>query len=124
MSNNRGFTLIEVVITVVIISLILVISGNLITSTLSISENEAYKLLKNNVVNISYNYVNECTNGIIDCEFDFLDNSQFEASVLKKYGYFDDLSSPIDGKDLGKCLILEVSRDNGVVVIELEDKCY
>ena len=83
-----------------------------------------YKLLKNNIVSAGYEYVSECTNGILDCNFDFNDNNKFKAGVLKQYGYFNNLNSPIDNKNLEDCLILEVTKDNGVVVIELEDKCY
>ena len=122
--NNRGFTLIEVVITIVIISLILTITANFISSSLALSSDETYKLMKNNIVSVSYNYVDECTNNIIDCDFDFQDNNEFKASVLKKYGYFDKLNSPIDNKDLGECLILKAFKNNGVVVVELEDNCY
>jgi len=122
--NNKGFTLIEVVITVVIISLVLFITTNLLSNTLAASENTTYKLVKNNIVSASYEYVRECTNGIMECNFDFDDNNTFKASVLKQYGYFDDLNSPIDNKDLGECLILKATKDNGVVVIDLEDKCY
>ena len=88
------------------------------------NENTTYKLLKNNIVSASYDYVNECANGIIECDFDFENNNKFKAGVLENYGYFNNLISPIDNKDLSDCLELNAVRDNGVVVIELEDKCY
>lgn len=124
MKNNNGFTLVEVVIAVVVISLLLLITTNLLSDTLAASENTTYKLLKNNIVSAGYEYVSECTNGILDCNFDFNDNNKFKAGILKQYGYFNNLNSPIDNKNLEDCLILEVTKDNGVVVIELEDKCY
>ena len=124
MINNKGFTLVEVLVSLVVISMIMIITSSLVTSTLAVSENEAYKLFKNNIVSVSYDYVNECTAGMIDCDFDFLDNNSFKAEVLKNYGYFEDLNSPIDGKDLGQCLILSAVKENGVVLVELKDNCY
>ncbi len=124
MKNNKGFTLIEVVVTIVIISLILTITTNLISNTLAASEKTTYTLLKNNIVSAGYTYVEECTNEIIQCDFDYQNNNIFTANTLKKYGYFTNLDSPIDNKDLSDCLILKATKENGVVVIDLEDKCY
>ena len=124
MKNNQGFTLIEVIITIVLISLVLVIAANLVTNTLAASSNTTYKLVKNNIINASYQYIEECNNQIIDCHFDFQNNNTFKASVLKQYGYFNNLNSPIDDKDLGDCLIIKATKENGVVIIDLEDRCY
>lgn len=124
MRNNRGFTLIEVVVSIVVVSLILLITTNLVTTTLAASDDTTYKLIKNNIVSAGYKYVNECSNGIIECDFDFENNNVFSANVLKKYGYFTNLNSPIDNKGLGNCLILKATKDDGVVLIDLEDKCY
>ena len=100
------------------------ITTNLISNTLAASENTTYKLLKNNLVSTSYKYVEECTNNLIECNFDFQNNNTFTASVLKQTGYFNNLNSPIDGKDLSDCLILTATKNNGVVVIDLKDECY
>ena len=122
--NNKGFTLIEVVISIVIISLILIVTTNLITNTLAASENTTYKLVKNNIISAGYRYIEECTNGVIQCDFNYKNKNKFNASVLKQYGYFNNLTSPIDNKDLGECLILEAKQENGVILIDLKDKCY
>ena len=122
--NNKGFTLIEVTITIVIVSIILLVTTNLITNTLAASEKTTYKLVKNNIVSAAQQYVQECTNGIIKCDFDYKNNNTFKASILKQYGYFENLKSPIDNRDLGECLILKAVSDNGVILIDLEDKCY
>ena len=124
MTNNKGFTLVEVVITIAIISLVLVITTNLISSTWAASENTTYKLLKNNIISTSYKYVEECTNEIIECNFDFQNNNTFTAGVLQQYGYFNNLNSPIDNKELNDCLILTATKNNSAVIIDLEDKCY
>ena len=141
--SRKGFSLVEVIITITIISVIVILATKSINSTLSISKNETYKLMKNNLLKASYNYINECKAGLIECDLSFQEsdsnitnveesseknieniNNTFNASVLRTNGYFKNLESPIDGKDLGECLVLEVTATNGVVVIDLIDNCY
>lgn len=124
LKENKGFTLVEVVVSLVIVSLVLVIATRLVSNTLSATENTTYKLMKNNIIEASSRYISECTNGIIDCDFDYDTNSTFSASVLKQYGYFNNLNSPIDNRYLGDCLILKAILENGVIVTTLDDKCY
>lgn len=124
LKNNKGFTLVEVVASLVIISLILVIATKLVNNTLSATENTTYKIMKNNIIEAGSKYISECTNGIIGCDFDYDSNNTFSASVLKQYGYFNNLNSPIDNQYLGDCLILEAMLENGVIVVELDDRCY
>lgn len=124
MKDNKGFTLIEVVITIVIVSLTLVITTNLIRNTFSANDDVTYKIMKNNIVSAGYTYVEECTNGIIDCDFDYISNNKFSANVLKQYGYFENLNSPIDNRDLSECLILDAKSENGVILVNLDDQCY
>ena len=122
--GRKGFTLIEVVATLVIISIIVVAIVKGISPTLSSSKEEAYNLMKKNIITASYNYVDECEANLINCNFSFDENNRFTASVLSSSGYFKDLTSPIDNKDLGNCLIIEAIKDNGVVKIDLIDNCY
>lgn len=124
MMNNKGFTLVEVLVVVVIISLVLFVILRTFGTTFSFSKEEAYDIMKNNIVSVSYDYVNECNAGTVSCDFDFDVNNRFYASVLEKYGYFHSLKSPIDGKNLGNCLIIEVTKNNGVVMVDLIDNCY
>ena len=42
----------------------------LIRNTFSANDDVTYKIMKNNIVSAGYTYVEECTNGIIDCDFD------------------------------------------------------
>ena len=93
-------------------------------STMSASKEETYKLMKNNIISVSYDYINECKLGTIECDFSFDSNNKFNAKVLQNFGFFDNLKSPIDGKDLSDCLILEATKSNGVTVINLIDSCY
>ena len=122
--NNKGFTLIEILSVMVLLSIIIVVMFVNFGSTMSASKEEAYKLMKNNIISISYDYINECNLGSIECDFSFEKNNKFNASVLKNKGFFKSLESPIDGKDLGHCLILEATKSNGVTVINLVDNCY
>ncbi len=122
--NNKGFTLLEVLAVLVIISLITIFVLNQISSTFSVSKEETYKIMKNNIVSASYDYIKECTAGLIDCNFSFEHNNRFTARVLKENGYFKTMESPIDNKELGDCLILEATKDNGVILVDLIDTCY
>lgn len=122
--NNKGFTLIEILVALGIISLATIVTLNQISTTLSISKNETYQIMKNNIVSASYDYIKECNAGLIDCNFSFYNNNRFAARVLKESGYFKSMESPIDNKDLGDCLILEATQDDGVILVDLIDECY
>lgn len=122
--NNKGFTLIEILGVLVIISTITTIAIISITDTLSIGKEESYKIMKNNIISSSYDYIKECDQNSITCDFSFENNNQFYAEKLRETGYFENLKSPIDGKDLGKCLKLEAKKENGVTIVNLIDECY
>ena len=122
--NNKGFTLVEVLITLIIISLLSIVIGSIINSTLAASKEESYKLMKQSIIKASSNYINECKVGIIECEFSYENNNSFYAKELEKYGYFNNLKSPIDSKYVGECLLIKVKYDNGTNIIDIEDKCY
>ena len=122
--NNKGFTLIEVLGTLVLVSIVVGIGVMTIGKSLSASKEESYKLMKNNIVSAGYDYVSECTLGTIVCDFSFTSNNTFKARDLYNVGFFKNLESPIDGADLGDCLVLEANKSNGVIVINLMDNCY
>ena len=122
--NNKGFTLIEVLSVLIIISLIMVIAVRSINKTVSLSKEESYKIMKTNIIKVSKSYINECIAKTIECNFSFDSNNYFEAKKLKETGYFKNLTSPIDGKNLENCLIIYAKKEKGVVSIELDDKCY
>ena len=122
--NNKGFTLVEILGVLVVISIIMTVVFKSFQSTLSATKEESYKIMKNNLISVSYQYIKECDEGLISCDFSFQENPRFSANVLRESGYFKDLKSPLDGKDLGACLILEATKSNGVVLVELIDHCY
>ena len=65
--NNKGFTLIEVLGVLFIGLIIVVISFMTFGSTMSVTHNEAYKIMKNNIVAVGYDYINECNLKTINC---------------------------------------------------------
>lgn len=122
--KSRGFTIVEVLGVLVILSLITIIILKEMNSTFSVSKEEAYKLMKQNIISSSYDYIKECEAGLITCNFSFDNNPTFYASALKANGYYKSLESPLDGKDVGSCLLLKAKKANGVIQIDLIDKCY
>lgn len=122
--NNKGFTLIELLIVVVLISIISGVAISSVGTTMSVSKKESYNIMKDNIIMAGYNYINECTLGSLECDFSFNNNNTFLAKTLQDVGFFDNLESPIDGKDLGFCLVLEATKSNGVVVVDIVDNCY
>ena len=123
MMNNKGFTVIELLTTVVLISLITITISSIVGKTLAIGKEETYKIMKNNIVKASYTYINECKAGTITCDSNFKTNNTFYAKELEKYGFFNDLKSPIDGSYLGECIEIKVTYDNGSSIVELIDNC-
>ena len=122
--NNKGFTLIEILAVLVLVSIVTVVVVDNISFSMSLGRNEAYRLMKNNVISAGYHFIDECTQGTIQCDFSFEKNNTFKARVLEESGYFDDLKSPIDGAYLGDCLSLSAKKENGVTVVDIIDQCY
>lgn len=122
--NNKGFTLIEILATLTLIAIVLGVAVSVVKPTMSAGKKESYELMKNNIVSVSYDYISECKLGTIKCDFDFDTNNTFSIIELKNTGFIKSLESPIDGKDLGKCLEIRATKSNGVVVVDLIDNCY
>lgn len=123
--GNKGFTLVEVLAVVFVIGIVGLVVVNYVGDTLSIGKSEAYNVMKDNILSSGYDYYNECMAGMISCSLDLDENRMvFFASDLRDVGYFSDLSSPIDGKDLGSCISLVAVFDDGNVDISLVDSCY
>lgn len=123
--NNKGFTLTEVLAVLIIISIALLVTANEIGKTLSITKTESYNLMKENIVKASETYIKECQSKVIDCNLNWQDNkTSFKARVLKENGYYINLNSPIDNKELDDCLNINAERNNGIIEIKIIDECY
>ena len=128
--NNKGFTLIELLMGLVIISIIVTLIMFSINSTLSISKEKSYDILKNNVIKASNTYIIECESNTINCNNDYVwesNNTSFLANNLISRGYFnkDQLINPITDQDISNCLMINVHKDiNEVYNISIDDsKC-
>lgn len=118
--NNKGFTLIEVLCVIFLISILFVASFLVVKDTLSITDEKAYQILKENIISQTKTYIDECENNIINCKKDFEwkevnDNkiAYINLSLLKKYNYFDndEIINPLTKKDMSSCLKIKVIKD-------------
>lgn len=119
--NNKGFTLIEVLLSISIIAIIGVIFIVNIGDTFGLSLDKSYEILKKSIITQTSEYIYECDNGLIDCSGDYnwtenngIREASFYLEVMRKYSYFDeeDFINPITGKYIGNCLIINVTKDN------------
>ena len=123
--NNKGFTLTEIIAAIVIVSLALFVVARTIGITLSATKEETYKLMKNNITKAAELYLKECNAKTINCDIKWEnDKILLEADILKNNGYYKDLKSPIDNKELGKCLIIEAYKKNKIITTNIIDNCY
>lgn len=121
--NNKGFSLIELLITISLIALVAIIVVKVSGNTLSLTENEAYKILKNNVINTTDKYIIECESNILKCSYTWNDNkTSINADELIKAGYFDNIIDPRNDKDISNCLIIEIEKENEVNKYKINDK--
>ena len=118
--NNKGFTLIEVLCVIFLISILFVASFLVVKDTLSITDEKAYQILKENIISQTKTYIDEWENNIINCKKDFEwkkvnDNkiAYINLSLLKKYNYFDNdaIINPLTKKDMSSCLKIKVIKD-------------
>ena len=125
--SNKGFTLIEMLLTVTMIALIVIIVSFSINSTLSISKEKSYDILKNNIINMANMYIMECEANAINCSNDYVWNNNktnFYANklVLRGYSSQEELINPVNEKDISNCLIVNVSmNENKVYTLSLDD---
>lgn len=132
--NNKGFTLIEVLCLIFLISILFVASFLVINDTLSITDEKAYQIVKENIILQTKTYIDECENNIIDCKNDYkweeINNNKItfiNLSLLKKYNYFDsnEIINPLTKKDLSSCLKIKVTKDeySSISVLLDESNC-
>ena len=109
----------------IVMCLISIIVINYSIDTFSIGKDKAYGIMKENIYKASEAYIRECDNNLLNCNLDWSNGEvEFSTLVLKNSGYFDNLVSPIDGKDVSECLVINAKKNNGVLEIRLIDNCY
>lgn len=129
--NNKGFSLVELLVVISILSVIFVVTIVSLGDTFGLSSEKSYDILKNNIIIQVKQYVSECDNKLIDCSNDFTweikentKSTNISLDLLKKYGYFNDndFINPITKKDISSCLIVNVKKNNySVVDVVLDD---
>lgn len=122
--NNKGFTLIELIATIVLLSLVVGISSYAISGIIKKSREKNYDVLIENIRNAGEVYYQECkygSNTNITCN----DNNRVKLGDLVKYGYLKGnskkndnytLVNPLNNNDIGECQII-ISYNNGSLII-------
>ena len=129
--NNNGFTLVELLFSISLLAILSISFAIIVTNTFSLTDEGAYKILKNSVIAQTNQYIIECENDLINCENDYMwkvvgENMEtsFKLNVMKKYSYFsEDMHiNPITNKDISDCLIINVIKDkNSIIDVILDD---
>ncbi len=126
--NSKGFTLVELLATIVLLALIMGITTYSIASIIQNSKNKNYELLVNNVKTASELYYQECKYGdasAISCN---IANNKIitKLATLVEYGYLkgnstnDDkhytIVNPKNNENIGECYI-EIAFVNGRIQV-------
>lgn len=88
--NEKGFTLVELLATLVILALVVTVGGVAITKTIKSSKDNNYRVLIENIKSAAETYYQECRYmGLDDCPTtaDAEGYYSIKLSVLVKYGY-------------------------------------
>ena len=126
--NNKGFTLVELIATVVILSIVMGIGAYSITGIIRKNKENDCKLLINEIKDAVELYYQECkysSSDAIDCpavtEYNGVDSYEVKLNDLVKYGFLkangtdeDDnpiLVNPNDNIDIGDCKIMYMYID-------------
>ena len=130
--NKKGFTLVELIATIVVLALVVSISAYAITNIINSAKEKNYELLIKNIKDASETYYQECkykysNNSGITC------NDNVTLQDLVNYGYLKGngtedkkmenvnpkmkIVNPKNNKDIGECSIA-VKYENGKLTIE------
>lgn len=118
--NKKGFTLVELIATIVVLALVVSISAYAITNIINSAKEKNYELLIKNIKDASETYYQECKYSDITC------NDTVTLQELVNYGYLKgngtkdnkmEIINPKDNKNIGACSIA-VKNENGKLTIE------
>lgn len=129
--NKKGFTLVELIATIVVLALVVSISAYAITNIINSAKEKNYKLLIKNIKDASETYYQECkysNNSGINCSYNVtLQEYTVTLQKLVNYGYLkgngtteDDkmeILNPKDNTNIGKCSIA-VKYEGGKLTIK------
>ncbi len=112
--NKKGFTLIELIAVVVLLSIITVIVVPKVMNELTLGKERAYEVVVSNILTASKQYYEECEYGDITCSI--TSNSvEIPLSILINYGYLagtnkdtgigKTILNPKTKVDISKCCI-------------------
>ena len=125
--NKKGFTLVELIATIVVLALVVSISAYAITNIINSAKEKNYELLIKNIKDASETYYQECKYSDITC------NDTVTLQDLVNYGYLKGngtedkkmenvnpkmkIVNPKNNKDIGECSI-SVKYEDGKLTIE------
>lgn len=122
--NKKGFTLVELIATIVVLALVVSISAYAITNIINSAKEKNYELLIKNIKDASETYYQECKYSDITC------NDTVTLQELVNYGYLkgngtednkmeivNPKVNPKDNNDIGECSIA-VKYEDGKLTIE------
>ena len=129
--NNKGFTLIELMVTIILLSIVMVVAATSVIHYIEVSEEKSNKILIENIKISAENYYNECDsssiigNTTIPCVIK--NNNELTLSVenLVDYGFLK--VKYINGTKLNfediKCCELKIKKNvtNGKVESKYEN---
>lgn len=122
--NKKGFTLVELIATIVVLALVVSISAYAITNIINSAKEKNYKLLIKNIIDASETYYQECKYSDITC------NDTVTLQYLVDYGYLKGngtgdnkmvIVNPKDNINIGECSIA-IKYENGKLTITKEKK--
>ena len=121
--NKKGFTLVELIATIVVLALVVSISAYAITNIINSAKEKNYDLLIKNIKDASETYYQECkysNNSGITCDDTVKLQDLVNYGYLKGNGTKDnkmEIINPKDNKNIGACSIA-VKNENGKLTIE------
>lgn len=123
--NNKGFSLIELIVVISLIAIVVIVVVKFSGNTVSLNEEEAYKIMKNSIINATDKYLLECESGLLECNHSWNNNkTTISVTSLIEAGYFKTVIDPTNNEDISKCLVIEVAKVNEDYKYKLNDeKC-
>lgn len=122
MRNNKGFTLVELIATIVVLAIVAGIGTYSITSIIRKSKEENYELLKNNIRSAAETFYQECkysNNDSISCT-SYDSGYKISLGNLVTYGYLKgNTKIKEDGEDKGKYTIENPLNNQSIANCEI-----